>query len=174
MNAAKAGTITRADNPRYGAEPEPDGVLTAVTAVVGICASVVAVLLIVAFSGHWPALVGALLIACVPPGAAVMCWVDSDYGVIQAGLTLTISLAVTAIATAVMLWLAAWHPKALFALTALSVLSCAIRLWRRGLPTTTWTMPSMRGQRLWARLIPLDRWPGRLGLWDKQDSAPSR
>jgi hypothetical protein len=155
MNAAKAGTITRADNPRYGAKPEPDGVLTAVTAVVGICASIVAIGLIVAFPGHWPALAGALLIACVPPGAAVMCWVDSDYGVIQAGLTLTISLAVTAIATAVMIWLTAWHPKALFAITALSVLSCAIRLWRKGLPAVTWTMPPVRGQRLWARLIPL-------------------
>jgi hypothetical protein len=155
MNAAKAGTITRADNPRYGAAPEPDGVLTAVTAVAGICASIVAIALIAAFPGHWPALAGALLIACVPPGAAVMCWVDSDYGVIQAGLTLTISLAVTAIVTAVMLWLTFWHPKALFAVTALSVLSCAIRLWRRGIPAMTWTMPSMRGQRLWARLIPL-------------------
>jgi hypothetical protein len=127
----------------------------AVTAVAGICASIVAILLIVAFSGHWPALAGALLIACVPPGAAVMCWVDSDYGVVQAGLTLTISLAVTAIVTAVMLWLTAWHPKALFAITALSVLSCAIRLWRGGIPAMTWTRPSTRGQRLWARLIPL-------------------
>lgn len=127
----------------------------AVTAVAGICASIVAILLIAAFPGHWPALAGALLIACVPPGAAVMCWVDSDYGVVQAGLTLTISLAVTAIVTAVMLWLTAWHPKALFAITALSVLSCAIRLWRGGIPATTWARPSMRGQRLWARLIPL-------------------
>jgi hypothetical protein len=111
--------------------------------------------LIAAFPGHWPALAGALLIACVPPGAAVMCWVDSDYGVVQAGLTLTISLAVTAIVTTVMLWLTAWHPKALFAITALSVLSCGIRLWRRGIPAMTWTMPSTRGQGLWARLIPL-------------------
>ena len=154
MNAAKAGTITRADNPRYGAEPEPDGVLTAVTAVAGICASIVAILLIVAFSGHWPALVGALLIACVPPGAAVMCWVDSEYGVVQAGLTLTISLAVTAIVTAVMIWLTAWHPKALFAVTALSALSCALRLRRRGIPFAAWTMP-VRGEGMWVRILPL-------------------
>ena len=127
----------------------------AVTAVAGICASIVAILLIGVFPGHWPALAGALLIACVPPGAAVMCWVDSDYGVVQAGLTLTISLAVTAIVTSVMLWLTAWHPKALFAITALSVLSCAIRLCRAGIPAMTWTRPSTRGQRLWARLIPL-------------------
>jgi hypothetical protein len=130
-------------------------VQTAVTAVAGICASIVAILLIAAFPGHWPALAGALLIACVPPGAAVMCWVDSEYGVVQAGLTLTISLAVTAIVTVVMLWLTAWHPKALFAVTALSVLSCAIRLWRGGIPAMTWTMPSTRGQGLWARLSPL-------------------
>lgn len=130
-------------------------VQTAVTAVAGICASIVAILLIAAFPGHWPALAGALLIACVPPGAAVMCWVDSEYGVVQAGLTLTISLAVTAIVTSVMLWLTAWHPKALFAVTALSVLSCAIRLWRGGIPPMTWTIPSTRGQGLWARLIPL-------------------
>jgi hypothetical protein len=154
MNAANAGTMTRADNPRYGAESQPDGVLTAVTAVVGICASIVAIGLVVAFPGHWPALAGALLIACVPPGAAVMCWVDSDYGVVQAGLTLTISLAVTAIETAVMIWLSAWHPKALFAVTALSALSCALRLRRGGIPFATWTMPA-RGEGLWARLIPL-------------------
>jgi hypothetical protein len=154
MNAAKAGTITRADNPRYGAEPEPDGVLTAVTAVAGICASIVAILLVLAFPGHWPALVGALLIACVPPGAAVMCWVDSDYGVVQAGLTLTISLAVTAIETAVMIWLTAWHPKALFALTVLSALSCALRLRRGGIPFAALTKP-VPGEGLWVRVIPL-------------------
>jgi hypothetical protein len=154
-NPANAATITRADNPRYIAKPEPTGVLTAITAAAGISASILAVLSIAAFPGHWPALAGALLMACVPPGAAVMCWIDSDYGVIQAGLTLTISLAVTAIATSVMIWLTAWHPKALFAVTALSVLSCAIRLWRRGFPTITWTARPIRGQRLWVKLIPL-------------------
>jgi hypothetical protein len=154
MNAAKAGTITRADNPRYGAEPEPGGVLTSVTAVTGISASIVAILLISAFPGHWPALVGALLIACVPPGAAVMCWVDSEYGVVQAGLTLTISLAVTAIVTSVMIWLSAWHPKVLFAVAVLSAASCALRLQRHGIPSAAWSMPA-RGKGLWVRLIPL-------------------
>jgi hypothetical protein len=154
VNAARAGTMPTAVNPRYEPDSESDGGLTGVTAVVGICASIVAVLLLVAFSGHWPALVGALLIACVPPGAAVMCWVDSDFGVIQVGLSLTISLAVTAIATSVMIWLSAWHPKALFAITALSVLSCAVRLWRRGFPATKWTM-AVGTEGLWVRLIPL-------------------
>ncbi|MGD0698886.1 MAG: hypothetical protein ABSA02_03275 [Trebonia sp.] len=153
MNAARAETIPRAANPRRGVESKPHGALTAVTALIGISASIVAILLLFTFPGHWPALAGALLIACVSPGAAVMCWVDSEDGVVQAGLTLTISLAVTAIVTAVMLWMTAWHPKALLAVTVLSVLSCAIRVWRGGLPT--WTVPSARGQRLWARLIPL-------------------
>ena len=126
----------------------------AVTAVVGICASIVAIGLILAFTGHWPALVGALLIACVPPGAAVMCWVDSEYGVVQAGLTLTISLAVTGILTAVMIWLTVWHPKALIGVAALSAVSCALRLRRRGMPFAGWTAPA-RGEGLWVRLIPL-------------------
>ena len=46
----------------------------------------------------------------------------------QAGLTLVLSLAVTAIASAVMVWLTAWHPRALLALAAVGIVSCAARL----------------------------------------------
>ena len=161
MNAARAGAMPQAVNPQGGSESEPDGILTGVTAVAGICASIIAILLVVAFPGHWPALVGALLIACVPPGAAVMCWIDSGFGVVQAGLTLVLSLSVTAIAGAVMIWLNAWHPKALFALTVVSGLSCAARLWRNGLPPMTWSAAS-RGEGLWVRLAPV---VGGLALW---------
>jgi hypothetical protein len=56
------------------------------------------------------------LLACVPAGAAVMCWVDSGESLMRAGLTLVLSLVVTAIASAVMIWLTAWHPRALLAL----------------------------------------------------------
>lgn len=84
--------------------------------------------------GHGTELAGALLLACVPAGAAVMCWIESGDGFAQAGLTLVLSLAATAIFSAVLIWLAAWHPRALFALPAVSVASCAARLLRGAAP----------------------------------------
>jgi hypothetical protein len=150
----RPAAMPRGVDPRPQAESESEGILTGVTAIVGICASIVAIPLIVAFPGHWPALAGGLLIACVPPGAAVMCWVDSGFGVVQAGLTLVLSLSLTAIAGAMMIWLTEWHPKALFALAFASALSCAVRLRRRGLPAWPWTGP-VQWEGLWTRLVPL-------------------
>ena len=85
------------------------------TALAGISASIVALVLVLLVPGHGPALAGALLMACVPAGAAVMCWVDSGEGVVQAGLTLVVSLAVTGITGAAMIWLHSWHPYVLLA-----------------------------------------------------------
>jgi hypothetical protein len=93
---------------------------TELTAYAGILASIVAVALVLAAPWHPIALAGALLLACVPAGAAVMCWVDSGENAAQAGLILMVSLA-------------AWHPQALFALAAASTVSCAFRL-RRSVP----------------------------------------
>ena len=116
------------------------------TAWAGIAASVVAVALILAGPGHWPALAGALLLACVPVGAAVMCWVDYGDGFAQAGLILVLSLAVTAIASALMIWLATWHPSELLVTFAgVSVVSCVVRLQvRRGGGNVAWRTPVMR------------------------------
>jgi hypothetical protein len=61
-----------------------------------------------------------------------MCWVDSGEGLVQAGLTLVLSLAATAVASAVMIWLTAWQPRALFAFAVIGVVSCAARLVRGG------------------------------------------
>jgi hypothetical protein len=110
----------------------PSGIRTEVTAWAGIVVSVVAAALVLAAPGHGPALAGALLLACVPAGTAVMCWVDSGDGVLQAGLTLVLSLAVTALVGAGMIWLKAWHPDALLAVAAASVVSCGVRLRRVG------------------------------------------
>ena len=104
---------------------------TGLTAWTGIAASVAAVALLVA-PGRGPELAGAFLLACVPAGAAVMCWVDSGEGVVQVGLTLVLSLAATAIVSACMIWLTAWQPRALFAFAAVGVVSCAARLVRGG------------------------------------------
>ena len=104
---------------------------TGLTAWAGIAASVAAVILL-AVPGRGPRLAGAFLLACVPVGAAVMCWVDSGEGLVQAGLTLVLSLAVTAVVTAVMIWLAAWQPPALFGFAVIGVVSCAARLLRGG------------------------------------------
>jgi hypothetical protein len=103
---------------------------TELTAYVGIVASIVAVALVL--GAPWPAmaLAGSLLLALVPAGAAVMCWVDSGENAAQAGLVLVVSLAAFAIASAVMIWAHAWHPQALFALAAASTVSGAVRLKR--------------------------------------------
>jgi hypothetical protein len=106
---------------------------TGLTAWAGIAASVAAVILL-AVPGRGPRLAGAFLLACVPVGAAVMCWVDSGEGLVQAGLTLVLSLTVTAVVTAVMIWLTAWQPPALFAFAVIGVVSCAARLLRGGHP----------------------------------------
>jgi hypothetical protein len=106
---------------------------TGLTAWTGIAASVAAVALLVA-PGRGPELAGAFLLACVPIGAAVMCWVDSGEGVVQAGLTLVLSLAATAIVTACMIWLTVWQPRALYAFAAVGLVSCAARLVRGGRP----------------------------------------
>jgi hypothetical protein len=104
---------------------------TGLTAWAGIAASLAAVILL-AVPGRGPRLAGTFLLACVPVGAAVMCWVDSGEGLVQAGLTLVLSLAVTAVVTAVMIWLTAWQPTALFAFAVIGVVSCAARLLRGG------------------------------------------
>lgn len=103
---------------------------TELTAYAGIVASSVAVALVLAAPWHGTALVGSLLLALVPAGAAVMCWVDSGEDFAQAGLIMVVSLAVFAIASAIMIWAGAWHPAALFALAGASTLSCAARLQR--------------------------------------------
>jgi hypothetical protein len=104
---------------------------TEVTAYAGIVASVLAAAPVLAPSWHGSALVGALVLACVPAGAGVMCWVDSGEGYAQAGLTLVVSLAVFAVFSALMIWAVAWHPHALLALAGAGLVSCLVRLMRR-------------------------------------------
>jgi hypothetical protein len=106
---------------------------TGLTAWAGLAASLVAAALYLA-PGLGPELAGAFVLTCGPAGAAVMCWVDSGDGVVQASLTLVLSLAATAIVSACMIWLGAWQPRALFAFAALAVISCAARLVRGGPP----------------------------------------
>jgi hypothetical protein len=101
---------------------------TELTAYVGLVASVLAVALVLSAPTQWLALIGALLLACVPTGAAVMCWIDSGENAAQAGLTLALSLSVLAVASALMIWLAAWQPRALLALAAAAAISCGLRL----------------------------------------------
>jgi hypothetical protein len=104
---------------------------TEVTAYAGIVASVLATALVLTPTWHGSALVCALVLACVPAGAAVMCWLDSGESFAQAGLTLVVSLAVFALGSALMIWAAAWHPQALLALAGVSLASCLLRLMRR-------------------------------------------
>jgi hypothetical protein len=103
---------------------------TGLTACTGGAVSAAALVLVLAAPWHGAALAGGLLVASVSAGAGVMCWIDSGDSFTQAGFTLVLSLAVTALASAVMVWLAAWHPRALLALAVAGILSCAARLVR--------------------------------------------
>ncbi len=103
---------------------------TGLTACAGGAVSAAALVLVLAAPWHGAALAGGLLVASVSAGAGVMCWIDSGDSFTQAGFTLVLSLAVTALASAVMVWLAAWHPRALLALAVAGILSCAARLVR--------------------------------------------
>ncbi len=105
---------------------------TEVTAYAGLLGSIAAVVLVLAAPWHAASLVGALVLACVPAGAAVMCWVDSGENTAQAGLTLIVSLSLFALASALMIWAAAWQPRALLALAGVGAISCAMRLRRGG------------------------------------------
>lgn len=98
------------------------------TAYAGLVASVAAIALVLAPSWHWSALAGALLLAGVPAGAAVLCWIDCGDGLAQAGLTLVVSVAVFALSSTVMIWTHAWHPRALLALAGVGLVSCTARL----------------------------------------------
>lgn len=100
---------------------------TTITAYAGILAGILATGFIFA-PWHGATLVGTLLLATVPAGAGVMCWVDSGEDAAQAGLTLVVSLAIFAIGSAIMIWVSAWHPRALLALAGAGVLSCLVRL----------------------------------------------
>jgi hypothetical protein len=98
------------------------------TAYAGLLSSVLAIALVLGAPTAWLGLIGALLLACVPAGAAVMCWIDAGENAAQAGLTLAVSLTVLALASAIMIWLAAWEPRALLGLAGAAMISCVLRL----------------------------------------------
>jgi hypothetical protein len=94
----------------------------------GLVASAVSVGLVLVAPTHWLALVGVLMLASVPAGAAVMCWIDCGENFAQAGLTLVVSLAALALLSAIMIWVGAWHPSELLALAVAGACSCTLRL----------------------------------------------
>jgi hypothetical protein len=101
---------------------------TELTAYAGLSSSAVAVALVLAAPTPWLGLIGALLLACVPVGAAVMCWIDAGEDAAQAGLTLAVSLTLWALASAIMIWLSSWQPRALLVLAGAAAISCVLRL----------------------------------------------
>jgi hypothetical protein len=157
-------------------QPVADDSRVIATAWTGIGASILAALLILFGAGHPPGLLGALLVATVPTGAAVMCWLDSGDAFAQAGLTLVVSLSVTAILSSVLIWSVAWHPIALFSvLLVASAGSCIARLVMRG-GVWGWRsadMPERLLTRVASLIIGLAAWafgvsqirPARIGLF---------
>lgn len=112
---------------------------TIATAWAGIIASIASATLLV-IPAHWTHMVGTLLLIGFSAGASVTSWVDIGDGYAQAGLTLVLSLTITAIASALMIWSSAWHPDILAALAVVSLLSCVARLYR-GHGAWAWNMP---------------------------------
>jgi hypothetical protein len=98
------------------------------TAAAGILTSIAAAVLLLAAAVPALTLIGALLLACVPAGAAVMCWIDTGQAPAQASLTLAVSLALFGLASAGLIWTAEWHPLILLGLAGLSLISCTTRL----------------------------------------------
>jgi hypothetical protein len=101
---------------------------TELTAYAGLLSSILAVALVLIAPTPWLGLAGALLLVCVPAGAAVMCWIDTGENAAQAGLTVAVSLTALALASAIMIWLSAWEPRSLLVLACAAVISCALRL----------------------------------------------
>ena len=101
---------------------------TELTAYAGILASVLSAALLLAAPLPAARLFGALMLACIPAGAAVMCWIDAGDNCAQAGLTLVVSLTALALLSATMIWVGAWHPRALLALAAAGAGSSTLRL----------------------------------------------
>jgi hypothetical protein len=101
---------------------------TELTAYAGLSASALSVALVLGAPTAWLALVGALLLASIPAGAGVMCWIDAGENAAQAGLTIALSLTVLALASTIMIWLTAWHPRALLGLAGAAAISCVLRL----------------------------------------------
>ncbi len=148
---------------------------TEVTAYAGIASSVLAAVLVLSAPTPWLGLIGALLLACVPAGAAVMCWIDTGENAAQAGLTLVLSLTVLALLSAIMIWLAAWQPQALLVLAGAALISCALRLrvdaggWRGTMSAVQHALrftPFTRGDSLIRRISPQIALPVvGLGAW---------
>jgi hypothetical protein len=104
---------------------------TELTAYAGILGSLLAPTLVLAAPWQWLTLTGALVLACIPAGAAVMCWIDSGEDSAQAALTLALSLTAIALASALMIWTSTWQPHVLLVFALAGTVSCGARLWPR-------------------------------------------
>src|SRR6202034_629643 len=76
-------------------------------------------------------------------------------GVVQTGLTLVVSLSITAIIAVTMIWLGAWHPKMLLVVAVGYVLSCAARVRHAPRAMHRTRVSAERGAWLQLTLLPL-------------------
>ena len=124
----------RARRLRRGAAQHRDGAPTVdrsrtlTTARLGIGGPALASALALAQLGRGSSLVGMLVIALFGLGPAATCWLDTGDNAAQIALTIALSLAAFALGSAVLVWLAFWHPILLVLLSVPTVVSCALRL----------------------------------------------
>ena len=108
-----------------GSTPSPR---TTATAWIGLAVAIFAPLLIAGAPRSGLSLVAVLAIAFAGFGPAVMCRLDTGDPVAQVAVTIALSLAVFALGSALLIWLAWWHPTALLVLAVPSAASCLHRL----------------------------------------------
>jgi hypothetical protein len=109
-----------------------------VTAWIGLGVAVLAPLLIFAAPWNGVSLIAVLALAAAGFGPAVTCRIDTGDPVAQVALTVIISLAVFALASALLIWAAWWHPAALVLLVLPTAASCVHRLaTHHGLSSST-------------------------------------
>ena len=104
---------------------------TAMTARVGLLVGTLAPIVVLVSPWSTVGLVAMLLFALAGLGSGITCRFDAGDPYAQAALTVTLSLALFALAATILIWLAAWHPVALLLFAIPSVLSCLQRLTRQ-------------------------------------------
>jgi len=102
---------------------------TAAIAVAGLAVAVITPALILAAPGRGITLPAALLFAALGFGPTATSWLDTGDAFAQLALTVVISLAGSAIAAALLIWVHAWHPDLILLLAVPSGLACLRRLF---------------------------------------------
>ena len=105
---------------------------TAATALVGVAIGILAPAVVLASPWRPVSFAATLIFVIAGLGPGITCRIDARDVFAQLALTLVVSLTAFALAAAIMIWLASWHPVVFLLLAIPSVCSCSLRLLRLG------------------------------------------